>query len=199
MDVHTSSTHRLHFAYNPRTLLRRLLHTSATVPTLADIIRPCIAFVAIRPLLYTLVIAPQPTRCLVSDDGVTHAESATWTSQEVCERLSIKRPVLHRMLFHVEQVFGFKALRLGTLNQHTALFKTAEVELLERVYRFAERLGPFSLKYSAAAIVVFNEMEQDGTLGHFETAERKLQRLRSQVAALEEAAAQASAPIAPVH
>jgi hypothetical protein len=121
---------------------------------------------------------------------MANTEPQTWTSQEVCERLSIKRPALHRMLAHVEQIFGFKVLRLGTLNQHTALFKTAEVELLERVFRFAERLGEFRAKYSTAAIVIFNEMELDGSLEHFETTERKLQRLRAQVTALEKAVVQ---------
>lgn len=124
------------------------------------------------------------------DAGVTDAEYQTWTSHEVCERLVIKRPSLHRMLVHVEQVFEFKALRLGTLNQHTVLFKSSEVDLLERVYRFSERLGKFRGKYAAAALVVFGEMEDDGSLEHFETAARKLQRLRAQVSALEEAAAQ---------
>lgn len=121
----------------------------------------------------------------VRDATVTDAEYSTWTSQEVCERLSMNRRAFHRMLAHVEQVFGFKALRIGTPNQHTALFKAPEVELLDRVFRFSERLGKFRGKYAAAALVVFGEMDEDGSLEHFETTERKLQRLRSQVAALE--------------
>ncbi|WP_407573032.1 hypothetical protein [Deinococcus altitudinis] len=149
----------------------------------------CTAFDATVSMSYARFSAPQAKAYRVSDTGATHQ---TWTSQEVCARLSIKRAVLHRMLYHVEYTFGFKALRIGTVNQHITLFRTGEVELLERVHRFAQRLGPFSGKYATAALVVFGEMEKDGSLDLFENAERKLQRLRSSVAALEEAAAQAN-------
>jgi len=103
------------------------------------------------------------------------------------------------MLAHVEEVFGFKALRIGTVNQHAVLFKTAEVELLERVSRFSGRYGKFKGRYAAAALVVFAEMEQDGSLDLFENTERKLQRLRVQVAALEEAVATAATPTTDNH
>ncbi|WP_407573031.1 hypothetical protein [Deinococcus altitudinis] len=135
----------------------------------------------------------------MNDASVTRAEYQTWTSEEVCQRLLVNRRSLHRLLAHIEEVFGFRALRIGTVNQHAVLFKTPEMELLERASRFASRYGRFKGRYAAAALVVFAEMEQNGSLDLFENIERKLQRLRSQVAAFEKVAATAATSAAVDH